>query len=87
MNSKLPPKYTFLFLLLFILNANKGESALSKSAKPCSTQSGISSRADFVSIPPSVVSDFSSTLLKMVDMNSDQESYQWCKNMGFHIRS
>lgn len=86
MNSKLPPKYTFLFLLLFILNANKGESALPKSVKLCSAITVISSEAFSVYTPPSIVSVTTYPIDK-IDVNSDLESYQWFMNMGLHIRS
>lgn len=58
MNSKLPPKYTILFLLLFILNTNKGECAL-LSAELCPAISATTGEALFISTPTSIVSDLS----------------------------
>lgn len=86
MNSKLPPKYTFLFLLLFVLYTNKGEPAQSKSAKLYSAITVITSKAFIVYTPPSIVSDVTKTINK-IDFKSDVESYQWLMNMGLHIRS
>lgn len=56
MNSKLPPKYTILFLLLFILNTNKGECAL-LSAELYPAISATTGEAYFISTPTSNVSD------------------------------
>ncbi|ALM48540.1 hypothetical protein AMR72_06285 [Flavobacterium psychrophilum] len=56
MNSKLPPKYTILFLLLFILNSNKGECAL-KSAELYPALLATTGEAYFISTPSSFVSD------------------------------
>lgn len=58
MNSKLPPKYTILFLLLFILNTNKGECAL-YSAELYPAISAATGEALFISTPTSIVSDVS----------------------------
>lgn len=58
MNSKLPPKYTILFLLLFILNTNKGECAL-LSAELYPAISATTGEALFISTPTSIVSDSS----------------------------
>lgn len=86
MNSKLPPKYTCLFLLLFILNTNKGECAQTKCAKLYSAVTVISSKAFFVYTPPSIVSDTILTIDKMA-VKSDLESYQWFMNRELRIRS
>lgn len=86
MNSKLPPKYTFLFLLLFVFYTNKGEPAPSESAKLYSAVTVISSKAFSVYSPPSIVSDNAYTIVS-IDVNSGLESYQWFMNMGVHIRS
>lgn len=86
MNSKLPPKYTILFLLLFILFSNKGEPAPLKSAKLYSAIKVIPSKAFSVYTPPSFVSEKSCAIYKIA-IESDLESYRWFMNMGFHIRN
>lgn len=57
MNSKLPPKYTILFLPLFVSNTNKGENALYKSAKLYPASMATTDKAYFVSTLPSIVTD------------------------------
>lgn len=69
MNSKLPPKYTILFLLLFIFNANKGGCAVSLSTPIHSANL----QGDLNSIPSLFVisgSGYKSTVRGL-------ESYQW----------
>ncbi|PZR21999.1 MAG: hypothetical protein DI539_06490 [Flavobacterium psychrophilum] len=68
MNSKLPPKYTILFLLLFISITNKGGTALFSSVQLCPANTATTGEAFVVSASTSIVAgDFSSVL----------ESYQW----------
>ena len=85
MISKLPPKYTFLFLLLFILIANKGEYALSNSAQFYFASTEIVSTTDFILFPSSAVSDDHANL-KLGEV-SDLESYQWYTDINSYIRS
>lgn len=79
MNSKLPPKYTFLFLLLFTSISNKGEIALNMSAKLCPATLATTGEAYFVSTPSSVVSDSTQTVASVL------ESYQWYTDIVSYI--
>jgi hypothetical protein len=80
MNSKLPPKYTFLFLLLFISISNKGETALYGSAKLYPATTATTGEAYFISTPTSVVTgDHSKTNASVL------ESYQWYTDIVVYI--
>jgi hypothetical protein len=83
MNSKLPPKYTFLFLLLFIVTTNKGECALSKNAELYPAIKAMTGRAIFIYTPPSVVAG---NAFKVVTTNAkpNLESYRW-NTIGYSI--
>ena len=79
MNSKLPPKYTILFLLLFILNSNKGECA-SVDAELYPAITAATGEAYFISTPTSVVTgDHSKTNASVL------ESYQWYTDIVVYI--
>lgn len=70
MNSKLPPKYTILFLLLFIFNANKGGCAVVSQRAPIHSVNFLS---DVISIPSHFVISGSGCKGTV----SGLESYQW----------
>jgi hypothetical protein len=81
MNSKLPPKYTILFLLLFISISNKGETALNKSAELYPAQTATTGEAYFISTNhSSIVTD---ARFKMG--SSGLESYQWYADIVRYI--
>jgi hypothetical protein len=80
MNSKLPPKYTILFLLLFISISNKGETALNNSAKLYPAVTANTGEAYFISTHSSVVSDYQFDVVTSV-----LESYQWYTDIEHYI--
>lgn len=57
MNSKLPPKYTILFLLLFISISNKVETALFDGAQLYLAHRANTGKAFVVSAPTSILAD------------------------------
>lgn len=79
MNSKLPPKYTILFLLLFISISNKGETAL-RSAELYPAQEAYMGKAYPISTH---TSSFSGNHFTMAI--SDLESYQWYIDIEHYI--
>jgi len=83
MNSKLPPKYTILFLFLFISILNKGQISSSHGVQLYPALLANTDRALFISTLPSVVSGFSPSLT--VDEKSDLESYRWYLDIGNYI--
>jgi len=70
MNSKLPPKYTILFLLLFIFNTNKGGCAVISKSTPDHSANYMS---DVFSIPSLFVISGSGCK----SAGPGLESYQW----------
>lgn len=79
MNSKLPPKYTILFLLLFISISNKGETALT-GAELYPAETATAGEAFYISTPHStIVSDDRYT------GSSALESYQWYTDIVRYI--
>ncbi len=81
MNSKLPPKYTILFLLLFTSISNRGEIALNDSAKLYPAGTATTGEAFFVSaFHSSFVSDDPVKLTSSV-----LESYQWYADIVAYI--
>lgn len=76
MNSKLPPKYTILFLLLFISISNKGGMALFKSIELYPANTAATGEAFFVPASTSIVAVGSSSVL---------ESYQWYADIVRYI--
>jgi hypothetical protein len=83
MNSKLPPKYTILFLLLFISIANKGQISSSNDVELYPASLATTGKAYFISTLPSIVSDYSST--PKLDASSDLESYKWYLDIKGYI--
>jgi len=79
MNSKLPPKCTILFLLLFISISNKVETALFDSARLYLASTADTGKAFVVSAPTSILADHYS-----FGNASVLESYQWYAGMVFH---
>ena len=81
MNSKLPPKYTILFLLLFTSISNRGEIAFSQDAELYPAGTATTGEAFFVSTcHSSFVSD---DTLKV--FSSGLESYQWYADIVTYI--
>jgi len=80
MNSKLPPKYTILFLLLFISISNKGETAL-KGAELYPAQTATAGEAFCISTPHSTI--VSDNCFKTG--SSALESYQWYADIVRYI--
>lgn len=79
MNSKLPPKYTILFLLLFISISNKGKTAL-YSAELYPANMANTGEAYVVSTPSSIVADYHFNMATSV-----LESYQWYTDIEHYI--
>lgn len=80
MNSKLPPKYTILFLLLFISISNKVETLPCDKAELYLANTATAGKAFVVSAPTSILADKHS-----VKNASVLESYQWYADMVSHI--
>jgi len=83
MNSKLPPKYTILFLLLFISITNKGQISSSNDVELYPASLATTDKALPISTLPSVESDLTST--PTADDQSDLESYKWYLDIGDYI--
>ena len=84
MISKLPPKYTFLFLVLFIFNGNKEEFALDEGACFCSFKHR-TGKTHCV-LPPTSVLPVSGAANAVTGL-SGLESYQWHKDLELRIRT
>ena len=80
MNSKLPPKYTFLFLLLFISISNKVETMRFDNAQLYLATIADTGKAFAVSAPTSILTDNYS-----VKNTSVLESYQWYADIVRYI--
>lgn len=80
MNSKLPPKYTILFLLLFISISNKVETQPCNKAQLYLANMASTGKAFVVSAPTSILADSYS-----LESASVLESYQWYADMVSHI--
>lgn len=81
MNSKLPPKYTILFLLLFTSISNTGEIAFSKDAELYPANTATTGEAFIVS---AFHSSFVSDGLTRTS-SSGLESYQWYADIVTYI--
>ena len=80
MNSKLPPKYTILFLLLFISISNKVETASNNDAQLYLANTADTGKAFVVSTPTSILADSYSS-----GNTSVLESYQWYADIVRYI--
>jgi len=84
MNSKLPPKYTILFLLLFISIENKGQISSNNDVELYPALEATTGEAYFISTLPQIVSEDQAVLQQ--SKISELESYKWYLDIVGYIR-